>query len=960
MLRFLTGIFMLCCIWMSAGAQQLAFNIYTPADGLIDARVQKIFQDSRGILYFLTRDGFCSFDGQRFQNFTQYQNQPLSIVNDIIEEKNGLLLISAFSGMYWLQDNQLQKDTSIFKELKEPGSILPAGPGEWVLLSNTGTFLYSQGKLTPLYTTTAKGLKEPLQFDKAFCYGPSLIGTSLSGTNKDYQLVLYNRLLQKITDTLRSDQPFDMATYNNRLFIKINTQWKQADLAVLNKGQLLLNLMPVTSRRPVENFFIDKQDNYWLFDKDNAVYRVSASSGKLNSYTSSNGLPASVSGIFQDAENNYWFIVNGKGVYKLVQSRIEALQWPGNKPAGIILNMHQSADGTISLREGDTIRTVKQRQFTERIIKVKPGALQTFTWNNKWRVLYNDGQLTTENSTPIRFARFAEGSKQISGHISYDREGRLLTAGDFFAVFAKDTLTTSIPLPYFTDRVIADDNNNYWCFARNGEIMMYTLSGNKLVQKVRYTDNTYSTRYAIHWNKDTFCIGTRNSGVVFVKANSTGYQKLNTINTNDGLSNNFISGLLKINHHELLIATVAGLDQVYFAVDTTVEQLFSRTGLFTGVRTMAQKNDSTVIALADNGEPYLVHLNTDNSNAATPSFFFNRISVNGITIDTSVQQSFNYNQNNFRFAVSAPSFIDEKNIRFILSVNGESKNAAHDSRSGDFELSNLAPGNYTIRITALLPGYNSENKTITYYFHIKKPFWKTAGFIVSLFALAALLIYGIFRNILRKKLERQKIELEKQEAIARERTRIATDMHDDLGAGISTIKYLSQSAPFISAGVQKENNLKIAAQADDLVDKMNDIIWAMNEKNDTLDNLVFYTKAWVANYAEQHNLDATVNIPATVPSTIIRGEKRQHIFLCIKEAVHNIIKHAGATRMWLDIEWKENKLHITIKDNGRGFDGKKASSGNGLANMQKRIQAVNGLLKIESKEGTVLFLTIPV
>jgi signal transduction histidine kinase len=957
MLRFLSGICMVCCFAVSATAQQLPFNIYTPADGLTDARVQKIFQDSRGLLYFITREGFCSFDGQRFQPYTQYQNQPISIVYDIIEEQNGELLISAITGLYRLQRNHLWKDTALSARLSEPGLIIAAGTGEWIILSNSGSYTYRNRQLQPLYITENGGTA-PLQLDRAVSLGPFIAGLRTSPDNRQTQFIIFNRQLNTITHQSVSTRAMNLISTGDSLYIKTGSEWKE--LQVSSAGKATLLPVPFLAGTNATHFYSDRQHNKWIFYPDKTVSSYPHTSREKTTYEPANGLPPAVTSLFQDRELNYWFMVEGKGVYKLIRSGIREFNRPGisTAPAQSISNTGNTG---VCIRKSNTLSILTGKQILQKKINPKPGLLQTIFFRGKWYALYDKGILETEDGKSIRLATFPEGTKQISSRISTDRNGRLLTGGDFLSVVEDDSLAASIPLPYFTDNIVADEQNNYWCFARNGTILAYTLSDRQLKQLAIYTDRSYSTRFALHWNKDSFCIGTRNNGIILVEASSAHYKKSAAISTADGLSNNFITGLLRIRHHQLAASTVTGLDLVHFSAGgISAEQLFSRIGLFTGVPGMTTLGDSTILALTDGGALYQLSTNLTSSSGSSLSLFFSSITVNGIAADPEKNIMYPYNRNNFRFAVSAPSFIDEKNIRFILSVNGENKNAAHDSRSGDFELSNLAPGNYTVSITALLPGYNSGNKTITYSFHIKKPFWKTAGFIVGLFALATLLLYGIFRSILRKKLERQKIDLEKQEAIARERTRIATDMHDDLGAGISTIKYLSQSAPFISAGIQKENNLKIAAQADDLVDKMNDIIWAMNEKNDTLDNLVFYTKAWVANYAEQHNLDATVNIPSTVPSTIIRGEKRQHIFLCIKEGVHNIIKHAGATRMWLNIEWTENKLHITIKDNGRGFDGKKAISGNGLANMQKRIQAINGLLKIESKEGTVLFLTIPV
>ena len=949
---------------ITAGSQSLTFNIYTPADGLTDARVQKIFQDKRGVLYFLTRDGFSSFDGQRFQNFSHYQDQPLSVINDIIEDKNGRLLISALSGIYYLQDNKLEKDTQLFRSLQEPGNILNTSNGDKIILANSGVVLYNEKGTTPLFTTKENNHRSPLLFDKAVCSNNWLIGTSFSPASGLYKLSLYNWKLQQAATELVADKPVDILQFYNTVYIFINNSWVQLNDEALQKGLLHtepLSFAPfIPPGKTVSHFFIDNQKQVWLFTTNKQVCLLQPSAKQVTCYSAADGLPESASSLFQDAESNYWFTLTGKGIGKLVQSKVTPLSLPGGDLIKQTESANISPDGTITLKKGNTIHLIKGDTYLQENIQTNAGALQTFYWNEDIWTLYNTGSLQSESGKHIQFASFTPGTKQISPRVSFDKEGKLLIAGNFMALINTDLSFTSIELPYFTDNIVTDQENNYWCFARNGDILKYTLADIKLERQVAYTDKSYSPRYAIHWNKDSFCIGTRNKGIVFAIANSSAYKLVSISGIEKGLSNNFVSCLIRLGDKKLLATTVAGLDIVHFNIpDTTVEQLFSRIGLFTGVTSAVQKNDSTIIAFTDNGTPYNIYLKTQTNSPVSPSFYFNSITANGSLIEAGHQNSFAFNKNNFRFTVSAPSFIDEKNIRFIFRLNGPGTNVVQNSRSADFEYSNLLPGKYTLSVTGIFPGDTPVSKMLTYTFIIKNPFWKTTAFLLTMFVLAGLLIYIIFKALLRRKLLHQRIELEKQQAVALERTRIATDMHDDLGAGISTIKYLSQSAPYIPFEQQKQNNIKIAAQADELVDKMNDIIWAMNEKNDTLDNLIFYTKAWVSNYAQQHQLQPHFTLPSAIASTSIRGEKRQHIFLCVKESIHNIIKHAAAKNVWLTIETSDNNLQITIRDDGKGFDPKKMASGNGLSNMQKRMKAIQGKMQTEFDEGTVQRFSIP-
>lgn len=956
MLRFLPGICMTLFFAASLSAQQLSFNTYTPADGLIDARVQKIFQDSRGILYFLTRDGFCSFDGQRFQHYTQTNNQPLSVVNDIIEEADGSLLVSALTGLYRLQQHRLWKDTVLSRQLREPGPIIPAGNNEWVILSNSGSMLYNHQTIQPLFINENNKTPRPLVLDKAACSGRWIIGIQVAPDNHTSSIVFYNRDTRNIRSLPPAAESTPILYTGNQLYIKQAGEWKLFYPADQFSEQSRLFNPTFTIPSSLTYFFIDRQQNKWLFNGDNTITFIRHTTGEKVLYNKSNGLPDNVTGIFQDRENNYWLMVAGKGVYKIVQSAIQ--QWPLiTSPAQSI----SSINNTLCIRSNSILTILNGSSSLQKKIPEKPGLMQVMFSNNQWLAFYNNGWMEAEDGTSLRFAGFEAGTRQLSARVTLDKESRLLTAGDFLTVITNNKLIAGTALPYFTDNIAAGDDGLYWCFARNGSVAAYELSNNVLKPAATYTDNSFSTRCVLHWNKDSFYIGTRNNGIILVRASRNGYQKLGTISTADGLSNNFVTGLLKIKNDQLLVSTVTGLDKVHLSANgNNAEQLFSRIGLFTGVPAMAQRNDSSVIVLTDDGKLYDVQTNFSQAPDASPSLFFHSITVNGSEVNAADNASFAYNRNNFHFTVSAPGFVDEKNIRFIFLLNGETIIPGAATRSGEASFSNLQPGRYTVEVTAIFPGNGAVRKTISYSFHINKPFWKTTVFITALTAFILLLIYGLFRIQLRRKLQRKQVELEKEKAIARERSRIASDMHDDLGAGISTIKYLSQSAPFISAEIQKENSLKIAAQADELVDKMNDIIWAMNETNDTLDNLVFYTKAWVAGFAQQHNIDAVITIPSSIPSTIIRGEKRQHIFLIIKEALHNIIKHAGATKLWLSIALKDDKLEADISDNGRGFDTGKMSGGNGLANMQKRIKAVNGLLEIHSGEGTQIHFSVPV
>ena len=202
-------------------------------------------------------------------------------------------------------------------------------------------------------------------------------------------------------------------------------------------------------------------------------------------------------------------------------------------------------------------------------------------------------------------------------------------------------------------------------------------------------------------------------------------------------------------------------------------------------------------------------------------------------------------------------------------------------------------------------------------------------------------------------------ELQRKMFVEKERSRIATDMHDDLGAGLSTIRFLSEKVKRNSfSEVTKNDTDKIVFNSNELMQKMNEIIWAMNEKNDTLEDLLFYARSYAVEYCEENNLLCETHLPETVPTCFISGEIRRNVFLTIKESLHNIIKHAAANKVSINFS-VDKILMITIKDDGQGMTKNKLQEGNGLRNMKKRIESVGGTFDVQNKNGVLVEMSIP-
>jgi signal transduction histidine kinase/ligand-binding sensor domain-containing protein len=273
---------------------------------------------------------------------------------------------------------------------------------------------------------------------------------------------------------------------------------------------------------------------------------------------------------------------------------------------------------------------------------------------------------------------------------------------------------------------------------------------------------------------------------------------------------------------------------------------------------------------------------------------------------------------------------------------------------------NLRPGTYTFSVRA------SNNDDVwnaiptTLEIVIKIPFWQSLWFRFLLLLLLLGVAYYFSTLYLDYKIRHEKLKLEKEQAVDQERARISSDMHDDLGSGLSTIRLLSEIAKRKLQDTSQTKELeRISEAAGELVDKMSEIIWAMNSSNDSLENLIAYMRSFAADFLEHAHISHQFFIPETIPNIKLSGGTRRNIYLAVKESLHNVVKHAKATEVIIQIEMQQN-MTILIKDNGKGFDQEKVRLfGNGLKNIQKRMESVGGHADITSNNGTIVLLDIP-
>jgi signal transduction histidine kinase len=292
-------------------------------------------------------------------------------------------------------------------------------------------------------------------------------------------------------------------------------------------------------------------------------------------------------------------------------------------------------------------------------------------------------------------------------------------------------------------------------------------------------------------------------------------------------------------------------------------------------------------------------------------------------------------------------------------------------------LNYLAAGNFSLVVFSVI----SYIIVITHWKLVKDDatsvfnralFYYEIGLVLELGFFLSGLAYKNRRDIIervkereRLKLENERKEFDKQMAVMaakqEERNRISADMHDELGSGVTAIRLMSEIMKSRLKGDVVPELEKISNSANELLGKMNTIIWTMKSSNDTLESLIAYIRAHAIEYFDSTPIECKVQLPPLIPQAEVSGEKRRNIFLSIKEALNNAMKHSQATQIQIIISTSDKWLMIKVADNGVGIDADKLRRfGNGLSNMRRRMESIDGSFRIESDKNCILTFEAPI
>lgn len=310
-----------------------------------------------------------------------------------------------------------------------------------------------------------------------------------------------------------------------------------------------------------------------------------------------------------------------------------------------------------------------------------------------------------------------------------------------------------------------------------------------------------------------------------------------------------------------------------------------------------------------------------------------------------------------------------RQARFKYRLEGQEAgwtDAGERGQSREVVFRQLSPGRHVFQVTACNEDGVWNLAPAAVVIDVLPPFWRTWWFLSAVVVATLGSVVALVHFISTQNLNRQLATMRQQEALERERARIARDIHDQLGANLTQVALLGElvEADKNSPTDIEDHARQISQTARDTTRSLDEIVWTVNPANDTLEGMASYLCKYAQDYLAVAGVGCRLEIPAQLPAAAITPEVRHNVFLAAREAITNVVRHAQASSAWLRLKLEPGKFIFEIEDNGRGPGGtesERARTRNGLRNMSKRMEDVGGSFHIGpgAERGTVVRLTAP-
>jgi ligand-binding sensor domain-containing protein/two-component sensor histidine kinase len=550
----------------------------------------------------------------------------------------------------------------------------------------------------------------------------------------------------------------------------------------------------------------------------------------------------------------------------------------------------------------------------------------------------------TNNSIIVKWSRGASSFKQI--------------------VYASDIKYK----PEWVLRILPGYENDLWVATTGAGLLRIDLATEKIAEQFLPDSNSQSigSYYVVDilaLNANTYAIATESGIDLFDWRKKT----FSHITEQDGMPSTGIYSMMKDDRDNLWYTSVDGLSKIHLP-DKRIKNFGARDGITSeDFQTESDYKYANVARLKNNiivfGNPRgFVSFNPASldemivpADAMITGFnIFNK----GFSVDSLFEKNktvrLTYAQNYITIQYASLKNIFNYRPEYYYMLEGFDKDWIKGTGSHEAIYTYLPGGDYTFKIKCIsADGVPAKNIT-SFNIHIKPPFYRAWWFYTLIAIFILLATWFIYRQRINKLLAVEKV-----------RTRVARDLHDDMGSVLSTINILSTMAKTKVADepVKASEYIgKISDNSQRMMEAMDDIVWSIKPANDSMQKITARMREFATSILEAKDIELDFKVDEKVNDVKLNMEARRDFFLIFKEAINNVAKYSHCSKCSIQISLHQHRLLLDIKDNGVGFDVNKADSGNGLSNMQKRAEALKGRTTVYSNpgEGTQVTLNMPV
>ena len=971
----------------------------TTADGLSEGYIYAIHQDKKGFIWIGTHGGLNRYDGY---NFKLFQYEPFN-AHSLGDNSSFFILEHPVTGKFWIGGssrlNEFDPETYLNTRYDYPQKQLEFSDG--VFINDHQILLACEYDVLLFDVSTKRFTPVALQDDK----GQPVAASRIENTAKDrhgHFMILCDKgvfVYDSSSATCRRGAAGlpDFSPLNDKqVFNLIEDRTGSYWLATYSSG--LLRYVPAgqsfvsrpLAAGPIQEYprfdavYEDSEGIIWA-GSGRGLFKIDTRSGIAHtaseSFLSNSVLVAEINVISEDRNGVMWIGTVGGGVRKLVrqQTGFKNIQVAGNegtKRAGTYLMALQYRDsGVWFMNIWDEIGFASVPAGNVSVWG-KPVLPASYAWYSEGSLAEADSGslLALNNQDAYRLHKRGENGvymEPLPAHaISYihrKSDGRFLYMVKEEVRENRLSGDTLYGNQLFFDAV-NDKAGNVWIGTSRGLIRL-DLSNGKLEQ-FRH-DEGDSTSIASDFIYAVEADDGRN--MLWMAAYHGGlcsYDMVRHIfhrfDRRDGMADNIVYALEKDKHGNLWFSSNSGISRYEMASGKFVNFTLSDGLLNEEFNRHSSTHDpaGNIYFGGISGIDYF-HPDSIRKQKTAPTLAFTGLLVSDreyvpdplsknptITLlpgDGSVTLQF-----------AALEFTDQRNIQYAYRIGNDSVwNALGKQHSLSF--ANWEPGHHEVFVRSTNTSGEWLDNAISCVVDVRSAWWQTRLFRFGLLLLTGGIGVLILRVYFNRKLEKQRTVLEREQAVEKERTRIATDMHDDLGAGLSRIKFLAENIRLKMTGDDKlQTDLhRISSHSNEMVEKMGEIVWALNQKNDTVADLVVFTRSYAMEYLTGHDISCSVFQPDEFAELAINGEVRRNVFLSVKECLFNIVKHADAREVVIAFI-VSHELGIDIHDNGKGIDWERIRPfSNGLENIRRRMQNVGGSALFLSDHGTRVRLVVP-